>query len=99
MSSTPRARRPDRSATEAALPRARRLAAGLVTGTRQLGAVLGVAVLGAVLAAVADTSLTDDADRFARGFAAAMLVAAAVAASAALLAWRSMPSRAATPRV
>lgn len=79
----------------ATLPPGRRgLAAGLVTETRQLGAVLGVAVLGAVLTAVVDTSLTDEPDRFARGFAAAMLVAAAVAASAALLAWRSMPSRA-----
>ena len=64
-------------------PERRGLASGLVTEARQLGGLSGVAVCGAVIAAVRGTDLTETAT-LAGGFEAAMLTAAAVTAIAAL---------------
>lgn len=85
----------------AALPPERRgLVGGLVTEARQLGAVLGVVVLGAVFAGVRGTDLTEAAS-VDRGFQAAMLAAAGVTALAAvtvlLVMPRHRPGRAARP--
>jgi MFS family permease len=64
-------------------PDRRALASDLVTEARQLGSVFGVAVLGAVLAAVRGTDLTQTAG-LGEGLRAAMLVAAAVTAVVAI---------------
>lgn len=74
---------------------ARGLASSLVTESRQLGAVVGVAVLGAVSGFVAGGAAIPEPDELARGFQAAMAVAAAVAALAAVAVWRLMPAGAA----
>lgn len=69
----------------------RGFAASLVTEARQMGAVVGVATLVAVLGAVRGTSLTNDLATLARGFEVAMLVAAAVAGLAAIAVGAVMP--------
>jgi MFS family permease len=69
-----------------AIPRAERgLSSSLVTEARQLGAVLGVAVAGAVLTAVESAAGGDKAEALADGLTAAMLVTAGLAAAAALV--------------
>jgi hypothetical protein len=85
----------DRSRTEpTAIPRGERgLASSLVTEARQLGAVLGVAVAGAVLISVEGAAGGDPADALADGVTAAMLVAAGLAAGAALVSGRLMGAR------
>lgn len=61
--------------------------------TRQVGSTLGVAVLGSVLATVADGSAPGDRAAFTAGLSAAALVGGAVAALAVLLAWFRLPGR------
>jgi MFS family permease len=68
--------------------RERGLSSSLVTEARQLGAVLGVAVAGAVLTAVENASGGDRAEALADGLAAAMLVSAGLAAAAAVVTGR-----------
>jgi MFS family permease len=76
------------------IPRGERgLSSSLVTEARQLGAVLGVAVAGAVLTAVENASGGDRAEALADGLAAAMLVSAGVAAAAAVVTSRLMVGR------
>jgi MFS transporter, DHA2 family, methylenomycin A resistance protein len=77
------------------LPEAERgFAASLVTESRQLGAVLGVAVLGAVSVAVVGSGASPPPPaEQARGFAVAMAVAAVVGVAAAAVVYRSMPRR------
>jgi MFS family permease len=68
-----------------AIPRAERgLSSSLVTEARQLGAVLGVALAGAVVSAVETAAGGDPADALADGVTAAMLVTAGLAAAAAV---------------
>jgi sugar phosphate permease len=68
-----------------AVPRAERgLSSSLVTEARQLGAVLGVALAGAVVSAVETAAGGNPADALAEGVTAAMLVTAGVAAAAAV---------------
>lgn len=83
--------------TVAAIPRAdRALSTALVTESRQLGAVLGVAVLGLVLTIIAHDvpggqggALTaGNSSAFLSGFRGAMLVSAGLAATASALSWR-----------
>jgi MFS family permease len=69
----------------------RAFAASLGTEARQCGAVLGAGVAGAVFAAVNGSALVDGDVTQVAGFAAATLVAAAVCATAAVLAWRWLP--------
>jgi MFS family permease len=77
-----------------AIPRAERgLSASLVTEARQLGAVLGVAVAGAVLTAVESAAGGDKAEALADGLTAAMLVSAGLAAAAAVVTSRLMGRR------
>ena len=77
-----------------AIPRAERgLSSSLVTEARQLGAVLGVAVGGAVLSAVENAAGGDQAEALADGLAAAMLVSAGIAAAAAVVPSRVMRVR------
>lgn len=61
--------------------------------TRQVGSTLGVAVLGSVLATVADGAAPGDRAAFTAGLSAAALVGGAVAALAVLLAWFRLPGR------
>lgn len=76
------------------IPRAERgLASSLVTEARQLGAVLGVAVAGAVLTAVESAAGGDHAEALAAGLTAAMLVAAGLSAAAAVVTGRLMGVR------
>lgn len=70
----------------------RAFAAGLATEARQLGALLGVAVAGAVFAAVNGAELTEGDATLVDGFAAAVLVAAAVCAAGAVVVGRRMPA-------
>jgi EmrB/QacA subfamily drug resistance transporter len=85
---------PAGSAAIHAIPRAERgLASSLVTEARQLGAVLGVAVAGAVVAAVESEAGGDPAEALSDGVAAAMLVSAGLAAAAAVLSRRLIPDR------
>jgi MFS family permease len=68
-----------------AIPRAERgLSSSLVTEARQLGAVLGVALAGAVVSVVETAAGGDPADALAKGVTAAMLVTAGLAAAAAV---------------
>jgi MFS family permease len=77
-----------------AIPRAERgLSSSLVTEARQLGAVLGVAVAGAVLSAVENAAGGDQAEALADGLTAAMLVSAGIAAAAAVVTSRLMGVR------
>jgi hypothetical protein len=69
------------------------LSSSLVTEARQLGAVLGVAVAGAVLTAVESAAGGDKAEALADGLAAAMLVSAGLAAAAAVVTSRLMGRR------
>jgi EmrB/QacA subfamily drug resistance transporter len=71
----------------------RGLAASLVTEARQLGAVLGVAALGAVYAAAGAPELDAGREAATAGFATAMLAAAAVIAAAAVVCFLRMPRR------
>ncbi len=71
----------------------RGFAASLVTEARQLGAVLGVATLGAVFTAAGDADLTAGRESIAVGFAAAMLAGAVVVVAAAVYAAVRMPRR------
>jgi hypothetical protein len=75
----------------------RAFAASLVTEARQLGAVMGVAVVGAVFAAAGEATAGAEPGVVADGFRAGMLAAAGVAAAtlAAVALW--MPRRAAGP--
>jgi MFS family permease len=73
--------------------RERGLSSSLVTEARQLGAVLGVAVAGAVLTAVENASGGDRAEALADGLAAAMLVSAGLAAAAAVVTSRLIVGR------
>lgn len=73
----------------------RAFAAGLVTEARQLGAVLGVAVIGAVFAAAGEAVPGAAPETVAGGFRAGMLVAAAVTATALAIVAVAMPRRAA----
>lgn len=73
--------------------RQRALASSLVTEARQLGAVLGVGVLGAVFTAVAGSDLEAGPAAAGDGFRAAMLGAATVTAAVAVLVARRMPGR------
>jgi MFS family permease len=76
------------------IPRAERgLSSSLVTEARQLGAVLGVAVAGAVLSAVENAAGGDQAEALADGLTAAMLVSAGIAAAAAVVTSRLMGVR------
>jgi DHA2 family methylenomycin A resistance protein-like MFS transporter len=85
---------PAGAAAIGAIPRGERgLASSLVTEARQLGAVLGVAVAGAVLISVEGAAGGDPADALADGVTAAMLVAAGLAAGAALVSGRLMGAR------
>jgi MFS family permease len=69
-----------------AIPSAERgLSSSLVTEARQLGAVLGVALPGAVVAAVESAAGGDPGEALADGVTAAMLVTAGLAAAAALV--------------
>jgi EmrB/QacA subfamily drug resistance transporter len=69
-----------------AIPRAERgLSSSLVTEARQLGAVLGVALAGAVVSAVESAAGGDPAEALADGVTAAMLVTAGLAAAAAVV--------------
>jgi MFS family permease len=72
-------------------------AASLVTEARQLGAVMGVAVIGTVFAAAGEATAGAEPGVVADGFRAGMLAAAGVAAAtlAAVALW--MPRRAAGP--
>ncbi len=81
----------------AAIPRADRgLSTALVTESRQLGAVMGVAILGLVLTAIAHDApggaggalKATQASAFVSGFRGAMLVSAGLAATASVLSWR-----------
>ncbi len=81
----------------AAIPRSDRgLSTALVTESRQLGAVMGVAVLGLVVTVIAHDipgghggALTAaNSSAFLSGFRGAMLVSAALAATASALSWR-----------
>jgi MFS family permease len=81
----------------AAIPRADRgLSTALVTESRQLGAVMGVAVLGLVLTVFAHdvpggkggALNATDSSAFLSGFRGAMLVSAGLAATASALSWR-----------
>jgi MFS family permease len=77
-----------------AFPRAERgLSSSLVTEARQLGAVLGVAVAGAVLSAVENAAGGDQAEALADGLTAAMVVSAGIAAAAAVVTSRLMGVR------
>jgi EmrB/QacA subfamily drug resistance transporter len=69
----------------------RAFASSLVTESRQLGAVMGVAFTTAVGIAVHGGSLTEHDPALGRGFRAAALVAAIVCALAAVVTWRWMP--------
>jgi hypothetical protein len=71
----------------------RAFAASLITESRQLGAVLGVAFTTAVGVAVHGASLTEHDPALARGFRADALAAAIVCAVAAVVTWRWMPTR------
>ncbi|MEZ0284166.1 MAG: MFS transporter [Thermoleophilia bacterium] len=75
----------------------RAFAAGLVTESRQLGAVMGVAVIGAVFAAAGEAGAGTDPEVVAHGFRAGMLTAAGVTAAALVTAAAWMPGRAARP--
>ena len=75
----------------------RAFAAGLVTESRQLGAVMGVAVIGAVFAAAGEAGAGADPEVVAHGFRAGMLTAAGVTAAALVTAAAWMPGRAARP--
>ncbi len=75
----------------------RAFAAGLVTESRQLGAVMGVAVVGAVFAVAGEATPGAEPDVVADGFRAGMLVAAGVTAAALLAVAAWMPRRAAAP--
>jgi MFS family permease len=70
----------------------RAFAAGLATEARQLGALLGVAVTGAVFSAVNGAELREGDPTLVDGFRAAALVTAAVCAVAALVVARRMPA-------
>jgi hypothetical protein len=63
-----------------------------VTEARQLGAVLGVAVMGLVYTVAGSTRLNADARVLADGFEAAMLTAAALVAVAAIVVAKRMPN-------
>jgi len=85
---------PAGSAAIQAIPRAERgLASSLVTEARQLGAVLGVAVGGAVVAAVESDAGGNPAEALSDGVTAAMLVSAGLAAAAAVVSRRLIPAR------
>jgi EmrB/QacA subfamily drug resistance transporter len=71
----------------------RAFAASLVTESRQLGAVMGVAVIGAVFAAAGEAAPGADPEVVARGFRAGMLVAAGVTAAALAVIAAAMPRR------
>lgn len=71
----------------------RAFVASLVTESRQLGAVLGVAFTTAVGIAVHGASLTEHDPALGRGFRAAALAAAIVCAIAAGVTWRWMPAQ------
>jgi EmrB/QacA subfamily drug resistance transporter len=71
----------------------RAFAAGLATESRQLGAVMGVALTTTALVAVHGTTLVDGDAGLVAGFRAAVLVTAAVCAVGALVTWRLMPAR------
>ena len=78
--------------------RQRALASSLVTEARQLGAVLGVGVLGAVFTAVAGSDVERGPAAAGDGFRAAMLGAAAVTAAVAVVVARRMPAGRGLPR-
>jgi EmrB/QacA subfamily drug resistance transporter len=71
----------------------RAFAASLVTESRQLGAVLGIAFTTTVGIAVHGASLTEHDPALGRGFRAAALTAAIVCALAAVGTWRWMPTQ------
>lgn len=71
----------------------RGFAASLVTEARQLGAVLGVAALGAVYAAAGEPELDAGREAATAGLATAMIAAAAVVVVAAAICYRRMPRR------
>ena len=73
---------------KAIAPEERGLASSLVTESRQVGAVLGVAVLGAVGASFEASGGTGPSPA---GLALGMLVAAGAAVLAALVAFRLLP--------
>jgi MFS family permease len=87
------------AAAVGATPQAvRGLSTALVTESRQLGAVMGVAVLGLVLNAIGHGAAGDQSGSanavspagFVSGFRGAMLVSALLAAAAAAISWRLM---------
>jgi hypothetical protein len=75
-----------------ALPTAQRgVAAGLVTETRQLGTVLGAALLAGFLSATTHVNRRGLSSSVSGGFTAAILSAAVLVGVTALLVWRYMP--------
>lgn len=73
-------------------PEQRALVGGMVTEARQLGGLMGVAVLGTVMAGVRGTDL-EHGVRLADGFAAAMVTTAGVTLIAALIVALTLPRR------